>query len=239
MTTVDIVRAIVAGLSYEIPVNSIDDLGGGLYQINVCNTYHQSAVKALIELDGKKYKITEVINNQSIKIQAQFTPASAPGITVFPLAAPKFFHGTAIDVNNEQVRVKDANQKLPMVYLYEEFRETYNDDPGNAIDRIADLTLYLMDQADYKNWITDDHYDNVVGAMKNLAIELINAFRNSVLIGKFDSTHTETIKVNFGVFTVNGNEQQFLDSYMSGIEMRLSLPIEKQMACDAGEVCNC
>lgn len=239
MNTIDIIRNIVAAESYDIPILSITDNGDDTFTLEVCNTRHQAAVLHEITLDGKPYKIVEVINNESIKILAIDLPAVEPVITVFPLAAPKFFHGTAIDVNTELVQVTDDNLKLPMVYLYEEFLESYNDDLENATDRTAALTLYLMEQANYGSWVVDEHYDNVINAMKNLASQLMTAFRNSKFISNLDGTHSETNKVNFGVFTVDGNEEQFLDAKMSGVQLQIDLPIERCTTCDPRAECNC
>lgn len=230
MSTIDIIRDIVQSLSFDIPVESIVDNGDGTYDINVCNTYHQSANNCTIQLDSKNYSVTGVETDKKIVIKEVDPGSGAPSITVYPLAAPKFFHGTLFDTNNELIKITKTSEKLPMVYLFEKFQENKDRDRASIIDRTAVLRLFCMDNAKYGQWNTGDHYNNVIDSMANLVKELDEAFIDSSEIGKYDA-FTTVNWVNLGVDTSNGQPERTIEDFLSGVEMRISLPILIETDC--------
>ena len=238
-TTRSILSEIVASLSWDIPIINIVDNSDGTYDLEVCDTHHQSNNNCRITLDGKKYRIVGVETNEKIVIKEVTSGSGPPNITTFPLAAPKFFHGTALDVGMEMVDIQNVKDKVPFVYMHERFTERYDVDRTSSIDRIANLRLFLMDQATIqKGWKTDEHYDNVIDAMQNLHRDLEEAFRKSKFIGKLEADYDGTSLVNFSIrITEEGADAQTLADQLSGFELRQQLPFEDVRDCDPKCIC--
>jgi hypothetical protein len=155
---------------------------------------------------------------------------SVPSIgQIITFESPELFyrHGTVIDVNDELVKIDDSTDKFPMVYTYEPFNERFINDPESSLNRNSTLRLFLLGRFDREDWNTDDHYTQVIQAMNNLADVLIDYFINEKGFGVFDG-HDRMNHVNLSVQrTLKGQETQIFDDYLSGTEIRLTLPITK------------
>ncbi len=241
MDTITIIKDIVATLSFTIIVDNIVDNSDGTFTINVkeeadCSkhTYHLTGTNQLITLDSKKYKIKSVVPDVSILIKEVTTGAGAPSITTFPVAAPFFRHGTLIEVDSEIGKVKNSNDKFPMIYVLERFTEDFTNavDNDNLIDRTATVQMFALDISKLKDWLIEDRYNNVIRPMQNLVSELITAFNSSKLIGKFDSFGVTTVPF-FGIFNADkGVTEQLFSDICSGAELNIALPIEVDLTCN-------
>jgi len=241
MDTVDIIKDIVATLSFTILVDNVVDNLDGTYTVNVKkdadttkHTYHLTATKQTVTLDGKKYKVIEIVPDVSILIREVTTGAGAPTITTFPVPAPFFHHGTLIEVNAEIGKVRHSKDKFPMVYLLETFSEDFTnaEDNDNVIDRTATVRLFCLDISKNKDFTIDNRLNFVIRPMQNLAKEIIDAFNKSKLIGKFDSFGITTVPF-FGIIETNkGVTEQFFDDICSGADLTISLPIEVDLTCN-------
>jgi len=240
MDTVDIIKDIVAALSFTILVDNIVDNSDGTYTVNVKKdadtikrTYHLTATNQTVTLDSKDYKVIEIVPDVSILIKEKVAGA-APVITTFPVPAPFFHHGTLVEVNAEIGKVGHSKDKFPMVYLLEVFTEDFTNakDNDSVIDRTATVRLFCLDISKNKDFTIDNRLNFVIRPMQNLAKEIIDAFNNSKLIGKFDSFGIATVPF-FGIIDANkGVTEQFFDDICSGADLTISLPIEIDLTCN-------
>ncbi len=67
-TTIDLIRDFTAELSFDEPINAIVDNSDETYDIEVCETHHQT-VGCIITLDSKDYFVTQVVRNEKIVIK--------------------------------------------------------------------------------------------------------------------------------------------------------------------------
>jgi hypothetical protein len=94
-----------------------------------------------------------------------------------------------------------------------------------------------MGPADFQNWNTDDHYSNAIIPMRNLCFAFIEEVNNSFMFSDF-TDYNLINHVKFGVFTDNkGHTNNFFNENLSGVEMRVTLPVYKNIACS--DACNC
>ena len=227
MTIVDILRDIVESLTFTEDIDTIVDNGDDTYDIFMCKTYHQSATDCKVTLDGNQYRVTGVVVDEKVTIQ-DFNNAGQPNITTWTISAPHFFHGTALDVNQELVHV-GFGEKWPMVYLVGGFRETVQLNEDLLRDRDSNIRYFMLDQINLEDWKTKDHYENVIKPMIELEKEIIESFRNSKFIANLDETYSRRDWVKFGLVKDNeGNTKTILNELASGVENQISLPILKE-----------
>lgn len=224
--TVEIVRDLVNELDFTFVINNAIDNLDGTYTLETCNTYHlQATPNCPITIDGSQYTILEVQSNEYITIKG----ASLPVVTEFAVPKPYYFHGTVLKTNEELNRIEFFN-KFPMVYLLEVITDTFfNED--EAVERESDLRLFFLTSANFQDWKTGDHYKEAILPMRSLAYNFINVLNTSKKISNF-AQYSLINRVNFGVYaTDKGNTQRIFNDNMSGVELRITLPIKLDYSC--------
>lgn len=229
MEVVRYIKNILDILDFSIDVVSASQ-GLGQTRYNVCKTYH-ARKGSIIIVNGTEYEALSVVYNEYIIIEGE--PA---GITKITVKTPNYFHGTAMAVNAE-LDPLDKSLKFPMVYCYEIIPERFYDEPDSVIDRDAELRLYFLDNANFKDWTTQQHYDYVIDGMKSLQVHMLEKFKSCPKIGKFD-THDVINHVKFGVWTdQKGHTSNLFNENLSGVELLINLPLLKNF-CDQFDNCN-
>jgi len=235
---VDIIEEVVNGLSFSTEIKTVTDNGNDNYTLGVCCTY-QVQPKCDVAINGIIYPVTDIENNTSITVDLNGNPVPVVGDNI-DIAAPAYFHGTIPAINEELDEIQDSGDQVeaPMVYLFEVISETFNNDEEERIERESVLRLFFLGGADFDDWYTDDHYKNAIVPMRNLVYEFIKSIdREQCLFADFD-TYTLINHAKFGVFTDNnGHVSRFFNADLSGVEMRVTLPILKNFACS--DACNC
>lgn len=218
--TVDILQDFIDTINLSGAVVSFSDDGINT-TIEVGKTYHVRP-KMQIEIDSVNYEVLSVVNNQSIEVIGLVpTPAS------YTVPSPFYFHGTPI-LTDASLRGKNHADKVPMIYLYEILKE--RDLPiDQRVRRESDLRLFFLDDADFDNWETDDHYSKRLLGLNNL----VDAFRDAVRADTkrfylFETTFNRINHVNWGKFTDNrGHEIAIFDDDLTGVELSFTIPIKK------------
>jgi hypothetical protein len=231
---VDIIETIVNGLSATTTVKTVADNGNGTYTLGVCCTYHIQPY-CYVTINAVQYLVTDITNNESITIEAGAAPLVGD---IVEIAAPNYFHGTRPATNEELAEIEDVSDKMPMVYLFEVISESFSNDEEERIERESTLRLFFLGGANFDNWYTDDHYKYAIVPMRNLVFQFINAVNaDQCTFADFDN-YTLINHAKFGVFTDNnGHTNRFFNEDLSGVEMRVTLPVFKDFACS--DACNC
>lgn len=180
-------------------------------------------------------KIISVENNNSIIVKFENTLVGT--FDSFDIPAPSFVHGTMPMAN---IEVKNAECPMPLVYLFELFTQKFGrkEDVNNYISE--NLRIFFLD--DYPNsneWLTEDHYENVIYPMQNLAFFVLENLKNDIQRIDKDFIENNTYKlinrVKTGVFKgTKGNEKSFFTRNLSGVELNLSIAVKKDPNC-----CDC
>lgn len=217
--TVDILEDFISRmkLSGEI-LSSTND--GTNTTIIVEKTFHARKNMKII-VDDLEYTIVSVVNNESIEFLG--TPSNPISYTV---PNPFYFHGTPLMTNNHINRAQDS-QKVPMAYLYEILRETEKN-IYSSIKRESEIRLFFLDNANFDEWQTDDHYSKRLIGLNNFVNEFITQARKSVCCFYLDETEFTRINhVNWGVYVNNkGNEKRIFDDDLTGVELSFTLPLK-------------
>ena len=116
---IDIIRAVVQDMSFPVTIKSVSN-SGNIYTITTCDIYHAQPEFELI-IGGQKYVIKEITAPDTIKVEG----LSPIVVTTFDVYEPFFFHGTPIQQGVELIQDKKADNKTPMIWLYEQFTETF------------------------------------------------------------------------------------------------------------------
>ena len=178
-----------------------------------------------VQVDGVPAKILNVSEGQ-ITVEGVFQLAESAAIP-----APQFLHGTPIAVNVELGTLPSAS-KFPAVYLYEILRDRQVFSDSSPIERECEIILFFLDNAD-PAWLTEAHYDNAVRRMDALAQHFISQVLLSPLFAGGLIEYADTIPhADFGRFAQErGHIRTIFDEMLSGVELRLKLPIKKQTNC--------
>ena len=220
----DIIESLVNQLTFTGAINNLIDNTDGTFTIEVCNTFHTQPVCSMIDIGGTDYKVTEVVNNTSITFTASVSPVG----TTFSIEGPKYFHGTRIAINNELSKITQGSDKLPMVFVWEVIREIFNNDRMLSLERTSDLRIFFLGQRALGVDKTDTLYQDAVVPMWNLSHEFIKLISDHCAIEKFDN-YTLINFAKFGVESTNGASDSFFNEELSGVELRIDLPIRKSL----------
>lgn len=225
-STYQLLQPIIDGIDRTFIIDSVTDLGGGKYQLFICNTMWATAGFP-ITIDGQNYKIVALDFNVSITISGSILPTAKS----FLLYAPKFYHGS-IKIAEQGLEQKVnggllSSDKFPMIWLHEPVDETVSIDSEDAIYKHSDCDLYFMIDSNFSLWSQDDHYNQAIMPMRQLIDGFLDAIKITGIINDnvLDKVNVKDLP-RFGRYTAeNGAEKALFSSYeMSGTKLNASFP---------------
>ena len=180
-------------------------------------------------------KVISIENNNSIIVKFENTLVGTFDSFIIP--APSFVHGTMPMAN---IEISREQCPMPIGYLFELFTQKYGkkEDVNNYI--AENLRIFFMDDYPHSNeWITEDHYENVIYPMQNLAFFVLDNLKNDIKRVDKDYIENNTYKlinrVKTGVFKgTKGNEKSSFARNLSGVELNLGIAVKKDNDC-----CDC
>jgi hypothetical protein len=230
--TVDIVEDLISQLDIVVPFDTITDNGDGTYTIESCNTgYLFPCYK--FDLGGVIYTVQNEVGKEFV-FNERFTIKgnTIPTATELTLDALKYYHGTVIATKEELAKKELSSDKFPMAFLLEVLEDDFNNADDSRIDRNSQLRLFFLSETDENNWNTEEHYEFSIKPMRNLLYKFISHLNGSNLIGEFNS-YKAINHAKFGVFVSSkgGHTQRIFNDKLSGVELRIDLPILKSRKC--------
>lgn len=223
----EILRHVIDNMENRVFFQNITDNGDGTYLVDACNTMW-AMNEDTFEWDGNTYTISEVDPNVSFVVSGDvaFNPS-----VYFELNRPHYFHGTITKTNNELNDITIGQDKFPMIYCFEIFRETYYQLKSDRRERSSSLRLFFLANAEKSDWLTEDHYEEVIIPVRNMVESFINYVDNKNGFSKLSDYETVN-RVDFGTFTQdNGNLKSLFTDHLSGIELDIDLEINKDLTC--------
>lgn len=141
-----------------------------------------------------------------------------------------FQTGTRLAANQEWT-MADSNlqNKLPLVWLLETINERFYG-IQSPLERESELRIFFLNETDITQFYTEDHRNNVVQPMTNLAQSFVNVVNNTPSFKKVDQWQIRTFS-RFGVETQQGVVKNILDANLSGVELQITLPVYKTNTC--------
>lgn len=180
-----------------------------------------------LTIDGTSYPIISVdYQHKTIVISGVVEEGNW-----FDLDPPVFLHGTPYMTNSHFTKAKQIQERMtPLIYLLEIINRN---DRGRQFDvEECDLLMFFLDDADASNWLTDDHYSEVIIPMDNLAEYVQSEMEDyRKFVGDFSTRKVD--HVNFGQYVdLKGHLQSIFDAKLSGVERKFNaLPIFKDCKC--------
>lgn len=148
----------------------------------------------------------------------------------YALPVPFYIHGTKKATNREwTISTNDLTAKTPIIWLLGPVRYTaFGRESSKEYE--ADIRLFFLDETDPTNYYTEDHLEQVVFPMEQLANEFLNTLENDPNYKTLNQW--EIIEFSrFGTEQDNGFFQNILDANLSGVELRMTLTRFKNNIC--------
>jgi hypothetical protein len=180
----------------------------------------------VVSVDGIDYEIVDFNSlNNSVTIGAELE--EQPETVTIP--SPVFFYGTPMMTSDELSKIFEASDKFPMIYLYESTVQNGNIDTSNPIEVEVEVKLFFLDNSDFANWNTREHYQNVIRGLTKTVNRFLSEIKTHKGFEDQDKVSYKTITHNnFGVFKdMKGHTTRIFNENTSGIELQTKLRIKK------------
>lgn len=221
----DILSDIISKIAPVITITNVVDNLDGTYKITVCKKYYLQKCFD-ITIAGKTYRV-EDINGLDITIKGN----SLPVVGDFSLYKPNFFHGTVTQTNIELNRSTPDDQKVPMIYSLEQMRKSGGSPTESPNEYIAPLRLFVLTQANFEDWTTNDFFEDAIKPMQELADLFFEQIETYPGLGIVEDRQITDI-TKFGTYLDSkGVEKMLFNEKLSGVEVLTDLPVLRQYEC--------
>lgn len=188
-----------------------------------------AAVNKVVE-DGNGTEFTVLAVDYDIDV---ITLTDATGFTGnMVLQKPFFFVGTPMATNTEWKKFS-SNEflKTPFIWMVEPTPER-PDYTGASIERESDIRVVFLDSNNVKDWITTQTHDFKLQSLYNMYGEFVLAIQNNSIFDR-DRIDTAAIRnlTKFGTETANGFDNNIIDANLTGLDVRITLPIQELGEC--------
>lgn len=223
----DIVSQIVTDIDQNFTVSRIELPDNISTKLFLCDLKWLKVGDTLSDNDGHFVTITTVGSNFVTVFKEDPFTWTSKKVTAF-----KVFHfiaGTPLDVNSEWLKKSIIQEnKLPLFWLPLPTNETFFNN-GQGLERESQVRLFIIEQSLLK-YTVDEYYSQV---MKYL-VAYLDAFKLSLkknkLFANVDSFEEKEL-YRLGSENADGFEAVILDSNLSAIEVRFTLPVRKRENC--------
>ncbi len=198
----------------------------GVYKLLTCNTLWLTKGFDII-IDSVTFEVVS-IDASSVTI----TGPSLPVLKTFDIYPPKFFHGTVRATVEEYDKRELLRDRLPMIWLKEMLKETFDKSPTSQIERISQCQLFFM--IDFsEDWNYDEHCMFAVQPMRNLAEAFDAACVKCKIVGNMDKvSYEQRDHVKFGVYVESqGNVKKIFNANLTGTEINTPIPFKHNKIC--------
>lgn len=234
----DVLNEVISAMEFPVAIDSVVLNGDGTQTLYCSDIYH-AQIGFDVTINGLSYKITDFDqSNETIAVTPNFTgTATISGGISFYMYNPFFFYGTPIATGQDLSGYDDANDKTPMVWLWENYIERNNDEMA-SISREVDVELYFLTQANFELWKTSDSYTKAIRPMRRLMEKFIVEVRSrDDLFSADDLTYDSENYAKFGVFIrTKGSTSNIFQDKLSGCSCKLTLKLWDKTECSNATV---
>lgn len=206
--------------------NSIQILSKANNNIVVCNLKWARVGKGIIANDDAGYFIESIdYDTNTISLTDDFD--SPLGVAYLEL--PTYKYGTPKATNKEWK--PNELGVTPCIWLVEPVEEQ----PfgrESSIERESDLRLLFLDSRDAVNWLNKDIHEQRSRSLYALQEEFVNTIERNSIFKRFSNYSLRNL-TKLGTESAQGFEKNIINSDLTALDLRLTLPIYK------GSKCNC
>lgn len=219
----DVITAMPTPVVTVFKVVAIDATNWTIY----VDDFFYAAYNHRITIGGKMYKIISLddsIGNFKMNISWDTGNSGAiiaPVTGQFTLYPFFFFHGTPVDTAQELGALKQASNKYPMIWLWDDFKERMSWDPSTANDRETSCKLFFLDQADPKIGPTDNRWETYINPMMKFRDNFMNYLQTQLQDFMIWGQETnDEYYSKFGVYiSQKGVRESLLADNLAGVKM--------------------
>jgi len=227
MIVPDIIEDFLNQISWDLRIVSFSD--DTLNTTLVLDRVLYAREGLQLQIDNVPYTIVSVdYSTNTIVLEGVIAMITDQAVL---LDAPIFLHGTPYMTNRHFTRAKQVKERMtPLIYLLEIINR--EDEGLESIVERMDLRMFFLDDA-RADWLTNDHYSEVIIPMDNLA-EYVQEQMYNYIAQFVPNTFSirKTDHVNFGEYkTLKGHLQSIFDARLSGVE-RLFRSFSINKPCD-------
>jgi hypothetical protein len=222
----DIIGELVAKLDFDIVITSNTDNGGGNHVLECDNTYYLTKKKVIL-IDSFPYEVTDFDFNISFTVKplGHTNPVT---VSTFNLPAPLYFFGSVISTDIEIKRTMEAaDGTYPIVYLFENIKETFFLDRTLQYERDSPIQLFFLDVSNYRDNLNEDFKNEVLKPLSNLEAKFFEVLRSSKGIGKLTNEYQRMNLARFARTNQDGETDLIFSEELTGIEIDITIPIKK------------
>lgn len=229
---------------YDVLMESVKDLvdrtmeitavasTGNSHVLTVCDVKYAEAGQGFtVDINSVNYTITDV-DDEALTITVQGLPA--PPVTSFDLYEIHFFVGTPLETAEDLNKIQDAKDKIPMVWLLDNYTVRTVGDVLQQIERrIPDSRLFFLTRADQELDQETEIRSLRVRAMERLMYLWKQAMKDSGFFSMDQYDHDDKPHVRFGVYVGGrGKEKSVFADRLSGIEHISAPDIYRGVRCE-------
>lgn len=179
----------------------------------------------VVVLDGVSSEIT-LVNFADCYFEAIYPDASPLPTSNFDYPTVYFKHGKIAQVNNELNKINDAMNFTPLVYFVEVSGGNFDTDPDRQSDFENDARLLFLNQANFGDWLNDDHYEKAIKPAEKMMTAFIDLLNASPKVRSYVRGRGSNHALVGSTFT--SEDESLFSFYFSGVEISLTIPLIKK-----------
>lgn len=218
---------IIAKIDKTFRITKIDFADVITTKLFVCSTKWLKVGDFVLDDENRSATITEV--GDGWIVVRKTTPFIWTSKTFISIKDFIFFAGTPLDVNSEWLKSSIIqSNKLPLFWLVLPTSETINAN-GQGLERESQIRLFIIEQSNLK-YTVEEYYFYVMKYLMAYLEAVKDAIKKNKLFASIESFEQREL-YRLGSESPDGFEALILDSNLSAIEVRFTLPIRKR-GCD-------
>lgn len=231
MQVVDFIEEIIDSLDFTYKIEESQIIGDDT-EIEVCELFH--ARPGLVVIESNTEFIIKSVDFDAQTILITGLPNVSNPIV---LQSPFYFHGTPYAQGEVLSLIDKWEDKIPFIYALEIMQEKIDIKKTSRIENEPNIVLFFMDNANYADWSTDEHYSFRVKPQRRLVDKFMDKFSSHRLVGNLDN-YSVINHVKFGVYVTNkGHTNSLLNERLSGAEVRFTPQLLKDLLCKNNGKC--
>lgn len=238
MSPKDLIKGIIELIDVSVPVLSTTDNGGGSYTFVLGELKWLRIGKLLTGGTDETFKVKAIVFEESTGYTVETVLVSGTpttNYTVLNVPVPYYWHGSVRMINSEISKIKRSVNKTPLFYLRTLSPISYNNDRTSRFLYNTDIDLFILDEANYKDWISDDYYTEVIEPLESLMNAFIDQVKKQNQIIE-ETPYSTTPVIKFASSDSNGNLRKYFTDDLSGWRIQMDLQVKNCLDCCDGKI---